>query len=128
IRTIAPGLTAAEHEEAVKEARTAQRRFEQWMEHDGASALARARADRRAAIVVLARPYHADPGIHHDIGSELKALGRTTLSIRALPKDPARLAALGGDTTLRFEAEAASLTNSGDGEKIFAARIVAAHP
>jgi predicted CoA-substrate-specific enzyme activase len=128
IRTIAPGLTAAEHEEAVKEARTAQRRFEQWMEHDGASALARARADRRAAIVVLARPYHADPGIHHDIGSELKALGRTTLSIRALPKDPARLAALGCEAPLRLDGEEASLTNSGDGEKLFGARVVAAHP
>ena len=119
IRTVAPRLTAVEHEEAVREGRAGQRAFEQSMEHDGAAALARARAEQRAAIVMLARPYHADPGIHHDIGSELWALGRTSLSIRALPKEPAKL---------RLEGEAASLTNSGDGEKLFAARVVAAHP
>ena len=128
VRTIAPRLTADEHAEAIREGRAAQRAFEQSLEREGAAALARAQAEQRAAIVMLGRPYHADPGIHHDIGSELWALGRTTLSIRALPKDPSGLAGLGGDALLRLEAEAASLTNSGDGEKLFGARVVAAHP
>ncbi len=128
IRTIAPRLTSAENDAAIFEGRAAQRAFERSLEQEGGVALARARAERRAAIVMLGRPYHADPGIHHDIGTELRALGRTALSVRALPKDPSRLADLVGDVPLRLEAEAASLTNSGDGEKLFAARVVAAHP
>ena len=128
IRAVAPRLTAAEHDEAVREGRAAQRAFERSIEQDGAAALARARTDGRAAIVMLARPYHVDPGLHHDIGGELWALGRTTLSIRALPRDPATLAQHGCEGALRLEGQAASLTNSGDGEKLFAARVVAAHP
>jgi predicted CoA-substrate-specific enzyme activase len=128
MRTVVPGLTADEHAVAVREGRGAQRAFEQALERDGAAVLARARADQRAAFVMLARPYHADPGIHHDIGSELRALGRTTLSIRALPKDPATLVELGAGEALALQGEAGALTNSGDGEKLFAARVVAAHP
>jgi predicted nucleotide-binding protein (sugar kinase/HSP70/actin superfamily) len=123
-----PALTPAEHADAIAEARGAQRAFEQTLERAGAEAIARARAERRVAIVLLARPYHADPGLHHDIGSELRALGRTMLSIRALPKDGAALAALGVHVSFDLGLYAPSLTNSGDGEKLVAARVVAAHP
>ena len=76
---------------------------------------------------MLARPYHADPGLHHDIGSELQALGRTTLSVRALPKDAAALHDLGAPDALALRGDEGALTNSGDGEKIFGARVVSAH-
>ncbi len=127
-RRIAPALTLAEHDLALQEARAGQRAFERALEEDGAEALRRARAERRTALVLLGRPYHADPGIHHDLGSELWALGRTTLSLRALPKDAAALAALGLAVDLDLAAAAPSLTNSGAGEKLAAARLVAAHP
>ena len=128
VRRVAPELTDAEHDAAMMEARAGQSAFEEALERDGAQALERARAERRAAIVMLGRPYHADPGIHHDIGSDLRALGRTTLSIRALPKDPSQLARLGCMASLDLSVDAPSLTNSGDGEKLIAARVVAAHP
>ncbi len=128
MRAVAPLLSLGEHERAVEIGRRGQRAFEGQLEDDGAEALERARGDRRAAIVMLARPYHVDPWIHHDIGSELWALGRTTLSLRALPKSEARLAALGCPMSVDLGGEAPSLTNSGDGEKLIAGRIVAAHP
>jgi predicted CoA-substrate-specific enzyme activase len=127
VRRVAPELTPEEHARALDEARAAQRRFEETLERDGARAIARAAAERRAAIVVLARPYHADPGIHHDIGSELRSLGRTTMSIRALPKSRATLEALGCSASLDVSDAAPTLTNSGDGEKLAGARIVASH-
>ena len=128
VREIVPALTEAEHDLALAEGRAGQRAFEASLEQDGARAIARARARRHTAIVLLARPYHADPGIHHDIGCELRALGRTTMSIRALPKSPSVLRELGSCSSLDVEAEGAWLTNSGDGEKVAAARIVASHP
>ncbi len=129
IREVAPALTTSEHAEAVRLGRDGQRAFERSMERHGAEALARARADGHAAFVMLSRPYHADPGLHHEIGSELRALGRTTLSIRALPKDPQTLHELGASGALEpLAGLAAALTNSGDGEKLFGARVVAAHP
>jgi predicted nucleotide-binding protein (sugar kinase/HSP70/actin superfamily) len=128
VRRIAPTLSLAEHDLALAEARTGQRTFERALERDGAEALRRARDERRTALVLLGRPYHADPGLHHDIGSELWALGRTTLSIRALPKDRDELSALGLPVDLDLAAEAPALTNSGAGEKLAAARLVAAHP
>lgn len=128
VRAIAPELTTDEHERALDRARAGQRRFEESLEREGAQAIARAAADGRAAIVVLGRPYHADPGIHHDIGSELHALGRTTLSVRALPKAREYLDDLGCcAASLDLSDTGRSLTNSGDGEKLVGARIVAAH-
>lgn len=125
---VLPELTAEEHARALVEAREGQRAFEITLEHDGARAIARAASERRTAIVVLARPYHADPGIHHDIGSELRALGRTTMSIRALPKSRTALDALGCRASLDLSDTGPGLTNSGDGEKLAAARIAASHP
>jgi predicted nucleotide-binding protein (sugar kinase/HSP70/actin superfamily) len=117
--SIAPRLSREEHTIALDRARGAQRAFEARMEEDGRAVIARAERDRKAAIVLLARPYHADPGIHHDLGSELWAIGRTTLSIRALPKDGEAFDL--GDI-------ASELTNSGAAEKVAASRLVASHP
>jgi predicted nucleotide-binding protein (sugar kinase/HSP70/actin superfamily) len=128
IQTVAPALEWAEHLGALEQARTAQRTFEATLERDGVEALERARTTRRAAVVILGRPYHADPGIHHDIGSELRALGRTTLSTRALPKSGVALDALGGADVFDLSGDAPAMTNSGDGEKLAALRLVAAHP
>lgn len=128
MRAVAPALAWEEHTAALAQARAAQRAFEAALEADGAEALERARREKRAAIVVLGRPYHADPGLHHEIGSELRALGRTTFSTRALPKSGRGLDALGGARLLDLSAEASRVTNSGDGEKLAALRVVAAHP
>ena len=43
-------------------------------------------------MLVLCRPYHADPGLHHGIPEEMQSLGYPIVSIRSIPKDPAWLA------------------------------------
>jgi len=44
-------------------------------------------AEDRIAILVLNRPYHADPGLNHGIPDEFQVLGYPILSIRSIPKD-----------------------------------------
>ena len=50
----------------------------------------------RVGIVVLGRPYHADPGINHDILSELQKRGYPVFTADALPIDPETLHRLFG--------------------------------
>jgi predicted nucleotide-binding protein (sugar kinase/HSP70/actin superfamily) len=42
--------------------------------------------------LVIGRPYHLDPGLHHGIPDEFQVLGYPILSIRSIPKDEAWLA------------------------------------
>jgi predicted CoA-substrate-specific enzyme activase len=116
LHPLMPDLSWNEHVSALEQARAWQRSFERDLEREGEKAIERARSQGRAVFVLLARPYHVDPGIHHDIGSELWALGRTTLSFRALPK-----AAM----SLDLGPVAPQITNSGAAEKIAAARFIA---
>jgi predicted nucleotide-binding protein (sugar kinase/HSP70/actin superfamily) len=133
VREFVPGLSQREHLAALNEAGRAQAHIERQMELDGIRLIARARHERRAAVVLLGRPYHVDPGIHHDIGSELRALGRSTLSLRALPRARAELLE-GPERRSDFSAfwdvgrEGHALTNSGCAEKLAAARLVASEP
>ncbi len=122
MRELLPSLTPAEHDAALAEGLAAQREFEERLERDGQKVLREAASAQRCAVVVLGRPYHADPGIHHELGAELAALGRSTMSVRALP----RHAGLCGETH-ELRDEAPFLTNSGDGEKLAGARFVVLH-
>jgi predicted nucleotide-binding protein (sugar kinase/HSP70/actin superfamily) len=90
-------------------------------EAGGRALLRRLRAERRAAAVVLARPYHADPGIQHGISTELAARGVPVLGICALPRDA-------GSTELDLSGLAPRITNSSDAEKLWAARSIAGDP
>ncbi len=38
-------------------------------------------------ILLLARPYHSDPGMNHEVLDEFQSLGFKTISMRAIPKD-----------------------------------------
>ncbi|MBL8917823.1 MAG: hypothetical protein JNJ54_03105 [Myxococcaceae bacterium] len=128
-RSVLPGLTRPEHDAALVEGFKAQREFEATMEALGARLIDDALQARRAAVVMIGRPYHADPGLHHHLASELQALGRSTLSLRALPKKGLQASAAVDCEAVNDLREAApSLTNSGDGEKLAAARFVARHP
>ncbi len=128
MRTVCPGLARAEHDAALQQGLAGQRAWDRQLEELGAKVLTAARRDRRCAVVMIGRPYHADPGLHHELSSELSARGRSVLTLRALPHSPDVIAAagLGGDphdlTDLPF------LTNSGDGERLAAARCAGSLP
>lgn len=87
------------------------------------------------AVLVLCRPYHADPGIHHHVGDELQALGYPVLTIRSIPRDLDYLSKL-------FSTDLSSgliedpydirdllpeCDNSGASERLWAARFAARH-
>jgi predicted nucleotide-binding protein (sugar kinase/HSP70/actin superfamily) len=69
-------------------------------------------------VLVLARPYHADPGINHRLGEELQALGYPVLTVRSLPLDP---------TTADLGDLAPDCANSGSAERLWGARFAARH-
>jgi len=85
---VLPGLTLKETQQAVRVGFSA-------LESFGANlrALARATLERCAStgkpcILVLARPYHMDPGIGHEIEVDLQAYGYPVLWTQYLPSDP----------------------------------------
>ncbi|WP_300363452.1 BadF/BadG/BcrA/BcrD ATPase family protein, partial [Hydrogenimonas sp.] len=82
------GLTRDESDWAAAKATEALRRFDERMEAEGRRILEEAEAEGKVAVLLLGRPYHADPGLHHDIPAMFQSLGYPVLSMRALPKDP----------------------------------------
>ncbi|MBK7859676.1 MAG: hypothetical protein IPJ65_13865 [Archangiaceae bacterium] len=128
MRTVCPGLTRAEHDAALQQGIAGQRAWDRRLEELGAKLLLAARRDRRCAVVMIGRPYHADPGLHHELSSELAAGGRSVLTLRALPHSPDLIAAAGLTGDPHDLADVPFLTNSGDGERLAAARCVGSLP
>lgn len=127
MRTLLPSLSREVHEAALVEGIAGQRRTEHLLEQLGAAAIKTSEREGKCAVVLLGRPYHADPGLHHELGSELVSLGRTAMSLRALPHSPEMLASIGCSSTSDLS-DLPFLTNSGDGERLAGARMVGLHP
>ncbi|MFO0648199.1 MAG: BadF/BadG/BcrA/BcrD ATPase family protein [Polyangiales bacterium] len=97
--------------------------------------IGRGRAEGPAAVLVLCRPYHADPGINHRVGEELQSLGYPTITIRGLPRDDGYLRGLmapdldAGVIEDPFDVRdlCDDATNSGGLERLWAARFAARH-
>ncbi|PRQ01219.1 BadF/BadG/BcrA/BcrD ATPase family protein [Enhygromyxa salina] len=80
------GITQDESDFACSQGFAALEAFNADVEHKGQAILDTAEAENSIAILVLARPYHGDPGIGHSIPEEFQALGYPILSIRSIPK------------------------------------------
>ncbi|MGE3630725.1 MAG: BadF/BadG/BcrA/BcrD ATPase family protein [Sandaracinaceae bacterium] len=85
-------ITEDESNFAVDQGFAALRRHDADLEHKGKAILEQVEAENRVAILVIGRPYHLDPGLHHGIPDEFQVLGYPILSIRSIPKDPEWLA------------------------------------
>jgi len=93
------------------------------------------RTPGRGAVLVLARPYHADPGLNHRLGEELQALGYPVFGCRAIPRDADYLGRLfhaelaAGVIADPFDVRdlAPEIVNSGAAERLWAARFAARH-
>ena len=81
------GITRDENDWACAQGAEALRIFTQDLEEKGRAILETVEAEDRIAILVLNRPYHADPGLSHSIPEEFQILGYPVLSIRSIPKD-----------------------------------------
>ncbi len=82
------GLTEDESNFAVEQGFAALERHDQDLQAKGRAILEQVEHENRVAILVVGRPYHLDPGLHHGIPDEFQVLGYPILSIRSIPKDP----------------------------------------
>ncbi len=85
---ILPGLTLRETEAAVDNAYDALKTFDAGLREKSREVLDTCARENRPCILALGRPYHMDPGIGHDIESQLQAEGYPVLWGQYLPIDP----------------------------------------
>ena len=93
-------------------------------------------AEKRIGIVVLARPYHHDPGLNHEILEEFQKLGYPVFTQSTLPLDEDLLERLFGEE-VRNEAITSPLDiqdvwknsySANTNLKVWAAKFTARHP
>jgi len=130
------GVTEDESDHASREGLRALRLFDEEMERRGMDILERLEAEHAVGVLLLGRPYHLDPGLHHGVPDEYQALGYPVLTIRSIPKDPGWLARFFDDDLARgLIASPLSVqdvwpenysTNSV--QKVWAAKFAARHP
>src|SRR6185503_13485353 len=87
LRDALPGLTPAEMAAAVDAGFQALRTFSDGIRQRSREVLEWCAREDRSAILVLARPYHMDPGIGHEIEVDIQAYGYPILWGQYLPVD-----------------------------------------
>jgi predicted nucleotide-binding protein (sugar kinase/HSP70/actin superfamily) len=107
-----PGLELREVAAAVEHGYAALRDFDRSIRADARAILDRCAESGTSCILVLARPYHLDPGIGHEIEAELQACGYPVLWGQYLPLDADLLGRLFGEEVRR--GEIASALDIGD--------------
>jgi predicted CoA-substrate-specific enzyme activase len=130
------GLDREEHERACQAGLRAQDAFMADLRRQGREVLDKLEAEDGIGIVLLARPYHNDPGLNHDILEEFQKLGYPVLTMASLPLDDDLLGRLFGE-----EVEAGMIRGPLDiddawknsysentSQKIWAAKFTARHP
>jgi predicted nucleotide-binding protein (sugar kinase/HSP70/actin superfamily) len=129
-------VTEDENDHACRQGLLALAAFERDLQEKGRAILETVEAEDRIAILVLNRPYHADPGLNHGIPEEFQVLGFPILSIRSIPKDREYL-----DRYFKEELEQGKLKSplelnhvwpenysANSAQKVWAANFAAHHP
>jgi len=130
------GLSADENRRAVEVAFRELLAYEAEIQRRAREVLDQLEREKRVGIVVLARPYHHDPGLNHDILEEFQKLGYPVFSQSTLPMDPDLLERLFGDEvragTIRDPLEIQDVWknsySANTNLKIWAAKFTARHP
>lgn len=91
LKNVLPGLTPAETGRAAQAGFAALQAFAERMRRRSREILAGCARTDRPCLLVLARPYHMDPGIGHEIEVDLQAHGYPVLWSPYLPLDDALL-------------------------------------
>lgn len=129
-------LSPAEHEEAMQAGYDALRRFTEGIRDRATATLREIEDEGRLGIVLLARPYHNDPGINHGILSEFQKLGYPVFTQDSLPTDAETLERLFGpevrEGRIAHPMEISDVWKNSYSEntsrKVWAAKYVARHP
>jgi predicted nucleotide-binding protein (sugar kinase/HSP70/actin superfamily) len=87
LREAIPGLTRQEMEKAVEAGYRALSGFSDRLRARSRAVLEECARGDRPCLLVLARPYHMDPGIGHEIEGDLQAYGYPVLWTQYLPTD-----------------------------------------
>lgn len=87
LRRILPGLRRIDVDRAVARGYAELAAFERAMQQETRQILNRCADQDKPAILILARPYHMDPGIGHAIEAELQAAGYPIVWCQYLPLD-----------------------------------------
>jgi activator of 2-hydroxyglutaryl-CoA dehydratase/predicted nucleotide-binding protein (sugar kinase/HSP70/actin superfamily) len=130
------GLSEAENRRAVDAGFGELLAFEADLQRRARAALDRLERENRLGIVVLARPYHHDPGLNHQVLEEFQKLGYPVFSQSLLPMDPDLLDRLfGADVrsgSIRDPLEIQDVWkhsySANTNQKVWAAKFTARHP
>jgi len=130
------GMTEDESDFAAAEGWKALAAFDADLERRGRAILEEVEERDGVAILVLGRPYHSDPGLHHGIPDEFQVLGYPILSVRSIPKDRAWLERYFGDDLragrIRDVLEVGDVWpenySANSAQKVWAAKFAARHP
>ena len=130
------GLSAEENGRAVESGFAALKEYEAGIRKRARQVLDQLEREDRIGIVMLARPYHHDPGLNHEILDEFQKLGYPIFSQNTLPLDEDLLDRLFGeevragvissplDITDAWKNSYSCSTN----HKVWAAKFAARHP
>jgi predicted nucleotide-binding protein (sugar kinase/HSP70/actin superfamily) len=97
LRDVLAGLTFEETKEAVDEGYRTLHAFNDEMRAQSRQLLEWCAREDRPCIMVLARPYHMDSGIGHEIEADLQAYGYPILWLQYFPTDPDLMEWIFGD-------------------------------
>jgi predicted nucleotide-binding protein (sugar kinase/HSP70/actin superfamily) len=97
LRDVLPGLTLEETRRAVEAGYRALEGFNERARGKSREVLEWCAREEKPCLLVLARPYHMDPGIGHEIEVDLQAYGYPVLWAQYLPTDPDLMDWLFGD-------------------------------
>ena len=106
------------------------------MEQRGMEILLDAERNNKMVLLLLARPYHLDPGLNHQVLEEFQAKGYPVLSIRSIPKDKAYLQRFFTEKNANGELENPLTVSdvwpenysTNSVQKVWAAKFAARHP
>ncbi len=130
------GLSEEENNKAVDEGYKAYERFMKNMRAEARKALELIERENKIGIVVLARPYHNDPGMNHEILVEFQKLGYPVFNQDSLPTDDDILEELFGDEVragiIKGAMDVGDVWKNSYSEnttrKVWAAKYTARHP
>ena len=130
------GVSRKENERAIEEGYAALDRYNADQRRQGREILEQLESEKRIGIVLLARPYHNDPGACHEILAEFQKLGYPVLTQDSLPIDDDILQRLFGEDVeegvINHPLDIADAWKNSYSEntnrKVWAAKFTARHP
>lgn len=130
------GLSPEENDRAIEVAYEQQHQFEHELQKKSREILDQLEREDRIGIVLLARVYHHDPGLNHEILEEFQKLGYPIFSQSTLPYDEDLLDRLFGEEVRRGDIRSAleiqdvwkNSYSVSTNHKVWAAKFTARHP